>query len=55
MFFWVRAVDDLRDEFVRNDVPITVEIEDRPYGVRDFAIEDINGLSLIFGQELSKR
>ena len=52
VFFWVQAVDELRDEFVRNDVPITVEIGDRPYGVRDFAIEDINGISLIFGQEI---
>ena len=52
MFFRVQAVADLRDECVRNDVPITVEIGYWPYGVRDFAIEDINGISLIFGQEI---
>jgi catechol 2,3-dioxygenase-like lactoylglutathione lyase family enzyme len=51
IFFWVRDVNALYDEVVRQGVAIDVPIGTRPYGVRDFSIRDPNGVVVVLGQD----
>ena len=52
-YLWVtdarRACEEIRTRGGR----ITREIEETYYGCREFEIEDLNGLLLCFGEELS--
>jgi catechol 2,3-dioxygenase-like lactoylglutathione lyase family enzyme len=50
--FLVGDVDALYEFHRANGVPIAEPIEDRPYGIRDYAIRDLNGYFLSFGQHL---
>jgi catechol 2,3-dioxygenase-like lactoylglutathione lyase family enzyme len=52
LFQWVRDVDACYREVRGRGAKITVEPEDRPYGVRDFSVCDPNGISIIFGQDI---
>lgn len=51
IFFWVRDVNALHAEVLARGATIEVPIETRSYGVRDFSIQDPNGVSLVFGQD----
>ncbi len=51
-YIWVEGADSLYAEFKNNGVKIAREIRDKPYGCRDFDIEDCNGYRLCFGQDL---
>lgn len=51
IFFWVRDVDSLYAEVARRGATVAVPIGTRPYGIRDFAIRDPNGVELVFGQD----
>ena len=52
LFQWVRDVDSCYKEFRERGAEVTVEPEDRPYGVRDFNVRDPNGVSIVFGQDI---
>ncbi len=52
LFQWVRDVDACYKEIKARGAKIAVEPGDRPYGVRDFNILDLNGVSIIFGQDI---
>jgi uncharacterized glyoxalase superfamily protein PhnB len=43
-------IDEYYDELKNKGVKIAVDIKDEPYGIRDFAVEDINGYKLTFNQ-----
>ena len=49
---WVKDADALYEELRSRGVKITREIEDAPYGCRDFDVEDNSGYILCFGQDL---
>ena len=51
IFFWVKDVNTLYEEVVQRGVAIAVPIGTRPYGVRDFAIRDPNGIMVVCGQD----
>ena len=51
IFFWVKDVNTLYEEVVRRGVAIAAPIGTRPYGVRDFAIRDPNGVMVVCGQD----
>ena len=51
LFFWVRDVNTLYEEVVRQGVAIEVPIGTRPYGLRDFGIRDPNGVVVVLGQD----
>jgi uncharacterized glyoxalase superfamily protein PhnB len=51
-YIWVKDADALYDELRSRGVKITREIEDAPYGCRDFDVEDNSGYILCFGQDL---
>jgi uncharacterized glyoxalase superfamily protein PhnB len=48
----VKDADALYEELRSRGVKITREIEDAPYGCRDFDVEDNSGYILCFGQDL---
>jgi len=50
-YIWVDNADALCNEFKANDVKIARDICDKPYGIRDFDIEDSNGYRLCFGHD----
>ncbi|MGV3617762.1 MAG: bleomycin resistance protein [Fimbriimonas sp.] len=46
------GVDALHEELQAKEVPITEAIGDRPYGMRDFYVEDLDGNTIGFGEPL---
>ena len=51
LFLWVRNVNALYDEVVRQGAAIDVPIGTRSYGIRDFSIRDPNGVVIVLGQD----
>jgi predicted enzyme related to lactoylglutathione lyase len=51
IFFWVKDVNTLYEEIVRRGAAVAVPIGTRPYGVRDFALRDPNGVMVVCGQD----
>ena len=43
-------IDEYYNELKNKGVKIVVDIKDEPYGIRDFAVEDIDGYKLTFNQ-----
>ena len=52
LFQWVKDADAIYEEVMEKGAHVVVELEDRPYGVRDFTIVDPNGVEIIFGQDI---
>jgi uncharacterized glyoxalase superfamily protein PhnB len=51
-YIWVKDADALYEELRSRGVTITREIENTPYGCRDFDVKDNSGYILCFGQDL---
>jgi predicted enzyme related to lactoylglutathione lyase len=51
IFLWVKDVNTLYEEISGRGAAIAVPIGTRPYGVRDFAIRDPNGVLVVCGQD----
>jgi predicted enzyme related to lactoylglutathione lyase len=51
IFFWVKDVNALYEQVIKGGAAIAVPLETRPYGLRDFAILDPNGVLLVLGQD----
>jgi catechol 2,3-dioxygenase-like lactoylglutathione lyase family enzyme len=49
VYFWVRDADALFAEFKRRGARVDYEIHDKPYGVREFGIQDLDGYDIGFG------
>ena len=52
LFQWVHDVDACHREMVERGVEVVVEPGDRPYSMRDFSIRDLNGVVVVFGQDI---
>jgi predicted enzyme related to lactoylglutathione lyase len=50
-YFWVSDADALHAEFVRRGAKIDYGPCDQPYGCREFAIQDLDGYMIGFGQK----
>ena len=53
LFLWVRDVDAIHDEVVARGAEVVTPLGDRPYGLREFAVRDPNGVDLVFGQDVA--
>ena len=53
-YFWVDDADALHDEFVKAGAKIDYGLEDKPYGCREFGIQDLDNHDIAFGQDLDK-
>ncbi len=51
IFFWVKDVNALYEQAIKEGASIAVPLETRPYGIRDFSILDPNGVLLVLGQD----
>ena len=52
LFVLVNDVGAYHDEAVERGADITRDVADQPYGLREFALRDVNGIEIIFGQEV---
>ena len=52
VYFLVGDADELYEFHRANGVEIVTEIDDRPYGIRDYTVRDLYGYSLVFGHHL---
>jgi uncharacterized glyoxalase superfamily protein PhnB len=51
-FLAVAGIDELHAELVRRGAPITGELEEKPWGTRDFTVEDPDGHVLCFSERV---
>jgi len=52
LFQWVRDIDAYHKEIVNRGAEITGAPSNRPYGLRELSVRDINGIGIIFGQDI---
>lgn len=52
VYFWVTEVDTLFAEFKQRGAKIDYGLEDKPYQVREFGIQDLDGYDIAFGQPI---
>jgi catechol 2,3-dioxygenase-like lactoylglutathione lyase family enzyme len=54
VYFWVDDVDALFAEFKNQGAKIDYGLSDKPYEVREFGIQDLDGYDIGFGQPKAK-
>jgi hypothetical protein len=54
VYFWTDGVDALFAEFRARGAKIDYELGNKPYDVREFGIQDLDGYDIGFGQLLSE-
>lgn len=52
LFQWVKDVDTYFEEVTSRGAKVAGKPEDQSYGIREFAMQDLNGLDVIFGQDV---
>lgn len=52
LFQWVRDVDAYHDEISKRGALIASAPANQPYGIRELAVRDINGIAVVFGQDI---
>ncbi len=52
LFQWVKDVDGYCKEVVDRGATLVAEPADQPYGTREFSLRDINGVAIVFGQDI---
>jgi hypothetical protein len=52
LFQWVRDVDSYHEEIAGRGADTTAAPESRSYGIRELSVRDINGIEIVFGQEI---
>ena len=50
VYFWVREIDTLYAELKGRGATIDYALGDKPYGVREFGVQDPNGYDIGFGE-----
>jgi len=54
LFQWVKDVDAYYDEITGRGADTAASPTDRPYGIREFGVQDINGVGIVFGQDIEQ-
>jgi uncharacterized glyoxalase superfamily protein PhnB len=52
IYFWVKGVDALHEEFVRRGAKIDYGLCNQPWGCREFGTQDIDGHDIAFGETI---
>ena len=52
LFQWVRDVDGYYGEILGRGAVIASGLTNQPYGIREFAVRDLNGVGIVFGQDI---
>jgi uncharacterized glyoxalase superfamily protein PhnB len=54
LFQWVNDVDAYYQEIVDRGATVARGPADQPYGLREFSVRDVNGVVIVFGQEIER-
>ena len=54
LFQWVKDVDSYHREIVGRGAVVTMEPTDQPYGIRELGLRDVNGVAIVFGQDIDQ-
>ena len=54
LFQWVKDVDACFREIAARGADVSSEPKDQPYGLREFGVRDINGVGIVFGQDVDR-
>ncbi len=52
LFQWVKDIDAYYKEIVDRGIDGATAPMDKPYGIREFGVRDINGVGIVFGQDI---
>lgn len=52
LFQWVKDVDAYFREIVDRGAQVATEPTSQRYGIREFGVQDINGIRIVFGQDI---
>jgi predicted enzyme related to lactoylglutathione lyase len=52
LFQWVKDIDAYYTEIVGRGAEVAAAPADQPYGIREFSLQDINGVGIVFGQDV---
>ena len=52
LFQWVKDVDASLSGIVGRGVVVSMEPTNQPYGIRELGIRDVNGMGIVFGQDI---
>ena len=54
LFHWVKDVDAYYREIVERGAGVAGGPTDQPYGIREFGLCDVNGVGIVFGQDIER-
>ena len=54
LFHWVNDVDAYYREIVERGAGVGRGPTDQPYGIREFGLRDVNGVGIVFGQDIQR-
>ncbi len=52
LFQWIRDVDAYHREILGRGAVVASAPADQPYGIREFVVQDLNGVRIVFGQDI---
>jgi predicted enzyme related to lactoylglutathione lyase len=52
LFQWVKDVDAYYKEIVDRGAKVGKKPTNQPYGIREFGVSDVNGVGIVFGQDI---
>src|SRR5262245_56892053 len=52
LFQWVKDIDAYYSEIVGRGAEVAAKPTDQPYGIREFTVQDMNGVEIVFGQDI---
>ena len=55
LFHWVKDVDAYYKEILDRGAHVVKEPTNQPYGIREFGLSDLNGVGIVFGQDIEHR
>ena len=54
LFQWVKNVEHYYQEIVDRGADVRTKPKDQSYGLREFVLSDINGVTIVFGQDIEQ-
>jgi uncharacterized glyoxalase superfamily protein PhnB len=54
LFQWVKDIDTYHRELIGRGAEGIMEPKDQAYGIREFGVRDINGVGIVFGQDIDR-
>jgi len=52
LFQWVKDIDAYYREIIGRGAAVSTEPKNQPYGIREFGVQDPNGIGILFGQDI---